>query len=142
MENKIYTCLWFDNQAEEASEHYCRIFKNSKILSKNPIVVNFELNDFKFMALNGGPQYQFSPATSFVIECENQQEIDYYWGKLGENGQYNHCGWLADKYGVSWQIVPKILSELMSNPEKAPKVVEAFLKMSKFDIETLLNANN
>ena len=142
MNNKIFTCLWFDNQAKEATEHYCSIFENSKILSENPMIINFELNGFRFMALNGGPMYQFSPATSFVIECENQQEIDYYWDKLGDGGQYNHCGWLSDKFGVSCQIVPKILSDLMSNPDKAPKVVAAFLKMSKFDIKTLINANN
>lgn len=138
MNNKIYTCLWFNNQAKEATEHYFSIFENSKIISENAMVINFELNGFRFMALNGGPQYQFTPATSFVIECENQQEIDYYWDELGYCGQYNYCGWLVDKFGVSWQIVPKILGELMTNPDKAPKVVEAFLKMTKFDIETLI----
>jgi predicted 3-demethylubiquinone-9 3-methyltransferase (glyoxalase superfamily) len=92
------------------------------------------------MALNGGPKHKFSPATSFVIECETQDEIDHYWENLGKGGVYNQCGWLDDKFGVSWQIVPKILGKLMSNPEKSPRVIEAFLKMKKFDIETLINA--
>jgi predicted 3-demethylubiquinone-9 3-methyltransferase (glyoxalase superfamily) len=103
------------------------------------MVINFELNGTKFMALNADDTYRFSPATSFVIECENQEEIDYYWEKLGEGGAYNQCGWLDDKFGMSWQIVPTILGKLMADPTKAPKVVEAFLKMTKFDIETLIN---
>ena len=140
MKNQIYACLWSDGQAKEMAEHYCSIFKNSKIIALNPIVANFELNDTKFMALNGGPKYKFSPATSFVIECENQEEIDHYWEKLGDGGVYNKCGWLDDKFGVSWQIVPKILGQLMSDPQKSPKVIQAFLQMTKFDIETLVNA--
>jgi len=140
MANQMYPCLWFDGQAKAAAEYYCSIFKNSKITSENPMVVNFQLNGFKFMALNGGPQYKFSPANSYVIECETQEEIDHYWGKLGEGGIYNQCGWLDDKYGVSWQIVPAVLGKLMSDPEKAPGVIQAFMKMSKFDIETLLKA--
>jgi predicted 3-demethylubiquinone-9 3-methyltransferase (glyoxalase superfamily) len=139
MKNRIYPCLWFDGQAKVAAEFYCSIFKNSKILSGNPMVVNFELNGFKFMGLNGGPTYKFSPANSYVIECETQEEIDHYWEKLGKGGIYNQCGWLDDKFGVSWQIVPSILGKLMSDSNKAPKVVEAFLKMTKFDIETLIN---
>jgi predicted 3-demethylubiquinone-9 3-methyltransferase (glyoxalase superfamily) len=137
--NKIYPCLWFDTtEAKEAVDYYCSIFKDSKILSENPFVVIFELNQSKFMALNGGPEYNFSPATSFVIQCETQEEIDYYWEKLGEGGIYNKCGWLDDKYGVTWQVVPTILGQLMSDPEKAPKVMYAFMQMTKFDIETLL----
>ena len=135
----MYPCLWFDGKAKTAADYYCSIFKNSKITSENPIVVNFELNGNKFMALNGGPQYKFTPATSFVIECETQEEIDYYWNKLGDGGRYDRCGWLVDQFGVSWQIVPGILGKLMSDPEKAPRVVEAFMKMSKFDIEILKN---
>lgn len=104
------------------------------------MVVNFELNGKKFMGLNGGPHYKFSPATSFVIDCETQQEIDFYWEKLGEGGAYNQCGWLDDKFGVSWQIVPTILGKLMNDPEKAPRVVQAFMQMKKFDIEKLINA--
>jgi predicted 3-demethylubiquinone-9 3-methyltransferase (glyoxalase superfamily) len=136
----IYTCLWFDGKAKEAANYYCSIFKNSKIVSQNPMVVIFELNDTKFMALNGGPMYKFSPATSQVIECDTQEEIDHYWEQLGNEGKYSKCGWLDDKYGVSWQIVPGILGELMSDAEKAPRVIQAFMKMTKFDIETLKNA--
>jgi predicted 3-demethylubiquinone-9 3-methyltransferase (glyoxalase superfamily) len=137
----IYPCLWFDNQAKAAAVYYCEIFPNAKITSENHMVVNFELNGNKFMALNGGPQYKFSPATSFVIECENQEEINHYWDRLGEGGIYNQCGWLDDKFGVSWQIVPKILGDLMADPEKSPKVIQAFMQMQKFDIETLLNVS-
>jgi predicted 3-demethylubiquinone-9 3-methyltransferase (glyoxalase superfamily) len=140
MTNQMYPCLWFDGQAKEAAEYYCSIFKNSKITNDNPMVVAFELNGNKFMALNGGPKYKFTPATSFVIECETQSDIDYYWQKLGKDGRYDQCGWLDDKFGVSWQIVPAILSKLMTDEAKAPRVVQAFMKMSKFDIETLVNA--
>ena len=137
---KIAPCLWFDNQVEEAVLLYTSIFKDSKILSENPQVVMFELNGTKFMGLNGGPKFKFTPATSFVIDCDSQAEIDHYWEKLGDGGSYSQCGWLDDKYGVSWQIVPSILGSLMADPNKGPRVTEAFLKMSKFDIETLLNA--
>jgi predicted 3-demethylubiquinone-9 3-methyltransferase (glyoxalase superfamily) len=140
MTNQMYPCLWFDGQAKIAAEYYCSIFKNSKILSQNPMVVTFELNGNKFMALNGGPKYKFTPATSFVIECETQEEINYYWNKLGEGGRYDKCGWLDDKFGLSWQVVPAVLGKLMSDPERAPRVIDAFMKMSKFDIETLTNA--
>ena len=92
------------------------------------------------MALNGGPKYQFSPAISFVIECETQAEIDDYWEKLGAGGKYDQCGWLTDKFGMSWQIVPTILGKLMSDPQRAPRVMEAFMKMTKFDIQQLENA--
>ena len=140
MTNKMYPCLWFDGQAKKAADYYCSIFKNSKILSENPMVVTFELNGNKFMGLNGGPKYKFTPATSFVIECETQEEIDYYWDRLGEEGRYDQCGWLDDQFGVSWQVVPAVLAKLMSDPDKAPRVINAFMKMSKFDIETLVNA--
>lgn len=140
MSKPIYPCLWFDGQAKAAADYYCSIFKNSKITAENPIVVNFELNGTKFMGLNGGPNYKFTPATSFVVECEEQQEIDYFWEKLGEGGRYDRCGWLDDKFGVSWQIVPTILGKLMSDPEKAPRVMQAFMKMSKFEIDKLINA--
>ncbi len=136
----LYPCLWFDGQAKAAAEYYCSIFPNSKITSENPMVVRFELNGFQFMGLNGGSQYQFSAANSYVVECETQQEIDHYWEKLGTNGTYNQCGWLDDPFGVSWQIIPSILEKLMADPEKAPRVVQAFMQMSKFDIETLMNA--
>lgn len=140
MINQLYPCLWFDGKAKEAAEYYCKIFKSAKIISENSMVVMFELNGNKFMALNGGPKYKFSPATSFVIECESQEEIDHYWNKLGSEGVYNKCGWLDDKFGVSWQVVPTILGKLMSDPEKAPRVVQAFMQMTKFDISTLEKA--
>ena len=139
MTKQIYPCLWFDGEAKNAALFYCSIFKNSRITSENPIVVNFELNGFKFMGLNGGPMYKATPATSFVIECETQEEINHYWEKLGEGGRYDQCGWLDDKYGFSWQVVPSVLNQLMADPVKAPKVITAFMKMSKFDIQTLLN---
>lgn len=140
MTNQIYPCLWFDGQAKAAADFYCSIFENSKITTDTPMVVNFELNGKKFMGLNGGPMYKFSPATSFVVECETQEEIDFYWEKLGDGGIYNQCGWLDDRFGVSWQVVPTLLGKLMADPEKAPKVMEAFMKMKKFDIEKLINA--
>lgn len=104
------------------------------------MVVIFELNATRFMALNGGPEYNFSPANSYVITCDTQSEIDYYWEKLGENGSYQKCGWLLDQFGVSWQIVPAILGSLMNDPEKAAKVMYAFMQMKKFDIQKLLEA--
>ena len=140
MANQIYSCLWFDGQAKAAAEYYCSIFKNSKITFENSFLVNFELNGTKFMALNGGPMYKFSPANSYVIDCETQDEIDHYWDKLGEGGIYNKCGWLDDKFGVTWQIVPTIIGELMADPERSPRVMQAFMQMTKFDIQTLLDA--
>jgi len=136
----MYPCLWFDGKAKAAADYYCSIFKNSKIISENLIVVQFELNGNRFMALNGGPKYKFTPATSFVIECETQEEIDFYWDKLGKGGRYDQCGWLDDKFGVSWQIVPDVLQQLMNDPLKAPRVIDAFMKMTKFNIEALVNA--
>jgi predicted 3-demethylubiquinone-9 3-methyltransferase (glyoxalase superfamily) len=138
--NSIYPCLWFDGNAKEAADYYCSIFKEGKVLSENEFVVNFELNGFRMMGLNGGPAYTFSPANSYVIECETQEEIDHYWEKLGAGGIYNQCGWLDDKFGVSWQIVPAILGRLMADPEKSPRVVQAFMQMTKFEIEKLINA--
>jgi predicted 3-demethylubiquinone-9 3-methyltransferase (glyoxalase superfamily) len=140
MKNPIFPCLWFNGQAKEAATFYCTVFKNSKIIADTPMVVTFELNGSKFMALNGGPQFTFNESVSFVVECETQAEIDHYWNKLTEGGSESMCGWLKDKFGVSWQIVPTVLGALMSDSNRAPRVVEAFLKMKKFDIETLLNA--
>ncbi len=140
MTNQIYPCLWFDGQAKAAADFYCSIFRNSKVTVDTPMVVNFELNGKKFMGLNGGPEYKFSPATSFVVECETQEEIDFYWEKLGDGGIYNQCGWLDDKFGVSWQIVPSILGKLMADPERSERVMQAFLQMKKFEIEKLINA--
>jgi len=140
MHIQLYPCLWFDGQAQAAAAYYCSIFKEARIITENPIVVSFELQGQRFMALNGGPKYRPSPANSYVIECQTQAEIDHYWEKLGEGGRYDNCGWLDDKFGFSWQIVPAVLHELMADPIRAPRVIEAFMKMSKFDIQTLLDA--
>lgn len=140
MKDPIFPCLWFDGQAKAAANFYCEIFDNSKIVADTPMVVTFELSGRKFMGLNGGPQFTFNESVSFVVECETQAEIDHYWNKLTEGGSESMCGWLKDKFGVSWQIVPTVLGYLMSDPNRAPRVMEAFLKMKKFDIETLLNA--
>ena len=140
MTHKLFPCLWFNGQAKAAADYYCSVFKNSKMVSENPMVVIFELNETKFMALNGGPQYKFSPANSYVITCDTQEEIDHYWEQLGGGGTYNRCGWLDDQFGVSWQIVPTILGELMSDPKRSQRVIAAFLQMTKFDIEKLMNA--
>src|SRR5882757_3789475 len=140
MSKEIYPCLWFDGKAKEAAGFYCSIFKTARITAENPIVVNFELNGSKFMALNGGPKYKPTPATSFVIPCDTQEEIDHYWEKLGEGGRYDQCGWLDDKFGFSWQVVPSVLNQLMADPGRSPRVIEAFMKMSKFDIQALLDA--
>jgi predicted 3-demethylubiquinone-9 3-methyltransferase (glyoxalase superfamily) len=104
------------------------------------MVVMFDLNGQKFMGLNGGPQYKLTEGVSFVVECNSQEEIDYYWGKLTEGGEESMCGWLKDKFGLSWQIVPAILAKLMSDQERAPRVVQTFLKMKKFDIKKLEEA--
>jgi predicted 3-demethylubiquinone-9 3-methyltransferase (glyoxalase superfamily) len=141
MANNIYPCLWFDGQAQAAAKFYCSVFKNSKIKADNQMVVEFELDGKKFIGLNGGPHFKFNEAVSFVIDCETQEEIDYYWEKLtADGGSESNCGWLKDKYGVSWQVVPTILPKLLSNPDKAQKVMEAYMKMKKFDIKTLENA--
>lgn len=140
MKNPIYPCLWFDGQAKAAAEFYCSVFKNSSIIADTPIVVTFELNGRKFMGLNGGPHFKFNEAVSFVIDCETQDEIDYYWNRLTEGGEESMCGWLKDKFGVSWQVVPTVLAELMSDPTRIERVVGAFMQMKKFDIEKLLSA--
>jgi len=142
MTKQIYPCLWFNGQAKEAADFYCTVFNNSRIIANTPMVVTFEINGTRFMGLNGGPQFKFNESVSFVVECETQQEIDAYWNSLTENGQESMCGWLKDKYGISWQIVPSILGKLMTDPEKAPKVFKAFQQMRKFDIETLIKASN
>ena len=141
MTNQIYPCLWFNGQAQAAATFYCSVFKNSKITADNQMVVTFELNGKKFMGLNAGPQFQFNEAVSFVVDCETQEEIDYYWEKLTTNGgSEGQCGWLKDQFGVSWQIVPTILPKLLSDPAKAQKVLQAYMQMKKFDIEKLQNA--
>lgn len=140
MTKDIYPCLWFDGKAQEAAEFYCSIFPNSKIVSDNQMTVHWEMNGKLFMGLNGGPMYKMNEGVSFVIHCEDQKEIDYYWDHFTTNGgQENMCGWCKDKFGVSWQVIPHNLGELMGDPEKGQKVIAAFMKMKKFDIATLMN---
>lgn len=140
MNNTLSTCLWFDGQAKAAATFYCSVFKDSKITAENPIVVTFEINGTKFMGLNGGAHFNFNEAVSFVVNCETQEEIDYYWDKLTEGGKEGRCGWLKDKFGVSWQIVPSMLGHLMSNPARAESVAKAFMQMNKLDIKKLNQA--
>jgi predicted 3-demethylubiquinone-9 3-methyltransferase (glyoxalase superfamily) len=141
MNKQIYPCLWFDGRSKEAATFYCSVFKNSKIVSENELVVMFELNGEPFMALNGGPSFQFNESVSFVISCETQEEIDFYWYKLTANGgQESKCGWCKDKFGVSWQIVPSILGELMADPARAQRVVKVIMPMTKLDMEKMINA--
>jgi len=152
---KITPFLWFDKQAEEAAQFYVSIFKNSKILNVSRygdagpgpkgsvMVVNFQIAGQEFTALNGGPLFKFSEAFSFVVNCENQQEVDEYWSKLTSGGgQESQCGWLKDKFGFSWQIVPTALARLMSDkdPANASRVMQALLQMKKIDIATLEEA--
>lgn len=136
----LQTCLWFDGKAQAAAAFYCSIFPNSSILHDSGMVVSFEINGQRFMGLNGGNQFKFNEAVSFVITCEDQQEIDRYWNELTSNGgEEGQCGWCKDQFGVSWQVVPAVLGKLMTDPEKGQRVVAAFLKMKKFDIATLEN---
>jgi len=141
MTKQVYPCLWFNNNAREAADFYCTIFPNAKIINDSGMVVNFELDGALFSGLNGGDMFKFNEAVSFVITCKDQAEIDHYWYKLiADGGAESKCGWCKDKFGLSWQVVPKVLGELMSHPEKGQRVVQAFMKMKKFDIETLENA--
>jgi predicted 3-demethylubiquinone-9 3-methyltransferase (glyoxalase superfamily) len=145
---KITPFLWFDTQAEAAAQFYTAIFKNSKILEVSRpqgsvMVVRFQIAGQEVTALNGGPRFKFSEAFSFVVSCENQQEIDEYWSKLtAGGGQESMCGWLKDKFGFSWQIVPKNLGSLMGqkDPKRANRVMEALLQMKKLDIAKLTAA--
>lgn len=141
MSDPIYPCLWFDGRAKEAVTFYCSIFTDTEIIDENNLVVTFKLRGQKFMALNGGPQFKFNEAVSFVVTCENQKEIDFYWEKLSAGGEESQCGWLKDKFGLSWQIVPSIMGELMNEEEKAKRVTNAFMKMGKLDIEILIKAS-
>jgi predicted 3-demethylubiquinone-9 3-methyltransferase (glyoxalase superfamily) len=141
MSKPIYPCLWFDGKAKEAAEFYCSVFKDSKIITDTPMVVQFELNGSQFMGLNGGPHFQFNEAVSFVVNCEKQEEIDYYWEKLtSDGGKESMCGWLKDKYGLSWQIVPSNISKLMTDPERAQRVMPVLMQMKKLDIQKLEEA--
>lgn len=137
MTKQIYSCLWFDGQAKTAAEFYCSIFKDGKIITENPMVVIFEINGTSFMALNGGPMYKPTEAVSFVVDCESQEEIDRYWKQLtAEGGEEGRCGWLKDRFGFSWQIVPRNMGALISKPT----AVQALLQMKKIEIATLENA--
>jgi predicted 3-demethylubiquinone-9 3-methyltransferase (glyoxalase superfamily) len=157
---KITPCLWFDDQAEQAAKFYTEIFKNSKIkkISRygkegyeihrkregSVMTVEFELDGQPFTALNGGPIFKFNEAISFQVDCATQEEVDYYWEKLSEDGDENaqQCGWLKDRYGLSWQIVPRALLEMLNDPDakKSQRVMAAMLRMKKIDIETLKRA--
>lgn len=142
MSDKLFPCLWYNGEAKEAASFYCSLFKNSKIIDDTPMVVIFELDGNKFMALNGGPEFKFNESFSMVVQCDTQEDIDYYWDKLTEGGKESQCGWLKDKYGMSWQIVPSILSHLMKDPSKRQAVIASFMKMRKFNIEELQRAAN
>ena len=147
MAQKITTMLWFDGQAEQAAKFYVSVFKGGKLGkpmyqpgSKKVLVMPFEIQGQRFDALNGGPEFKFNESVSFVIHCKDQKEVDYYWDRLtADGGQESMCGWLKDKYGLSWQVTPDTLLELMRGP-KAAKVMEAFMKMRKFDIAALKRA--
>jgi predicted 3-demethylubiquinone-9 3-methyltransferase (glyoxalase superfamily) len=146
--------LWFDGRAEEAMNFYCSVFKNSKVLNVSHygeagprpagsvMMATFELNGREFMALNGGPEFTFTPAISFFVSCETQQEVDHLWDRLTEGGAPVQCGWLTDKFGLSWQIVPNALGELMQGgtPEQSARVMAAMLQMTKIDIAGLRRA--
>ncbi|HJU67952.1 MAG TPA: VOC family protein [Gemmatimonadaceae bacterium] len=151
---RITPFLWYDTQAEEAAKFYASIFKNSKIgkVSRygeagpgpagTAMTVQFELDGQPFIALNGGPEFKFTEAVSFSIACKTQDEVDYYWEKLSDGGEEGRCGWLKDKFGLSWQVNPTILGEMLSDPDpqKAKRAMNAMLKMKKIDIATLKRA--
>jgi len=152
---KIVPFLWFDGQAEEAARFYTSVFKkNSKVKEVlhtgdagpgpkgSVLTVEFELDGQDFVALNGGPQFRFSEAISFQIECRDQDEVDYYWEKLSESGEKGQCGWLKDRYGMSWQVTPKVLPKMLTDKDqkKADRVMTAMMEMHKLDIDTLERA--
>jgi len=146
---KITPFLWFDGKAEDAANFYVGIFRNSRVLTVNrqgkdgpAFSVTFNLDGQDFFALNGGPMFQFTPAISFFITCETQAEVDEFWGKLSENGVQDRCGWLRDKYGISWQVVPSLLPRLVGDkdPKKAQAAMNAMLTMSRIDMAALQKA--
>ena len=145
--SRLSTSLWFDGRALEAANFYDSVFKNSKVLSVAEIptgpaegnhVVEFELEGHKFTAFDAGPMFKFTPAISFVISCDSQDEIDHFWDSLSEDGEKQQCGWVADKFGISWQVVPSQLPELMARAQK--EVIEAFLPMKKINLARLREA--
>jgi predicted 3-demethylubiquinone-9 3-methyltransferase (glyoxalase superfamily) len=156
MEHKIVPNLWFDTEAEEAAEFYCSVFPDSRIVSvarytdAGPreagmvMVVEFELNGHRFVGINGGPQFKFDEAVSFQVLCETQADIDYFWSKLAEGGEEGPCGWLKDKFGLSWQVVPTVLPEMLQDPNagRADRAMKAMLQMRKLDIAALQRAQN
>jgi predicted 3-demethylubiquinone-9 3-methyltransferase (glyoxalase superfamily) len=155
---KITPCLWFDTQAEEAAKFYASVFKNSKIgkISRygkegfevhgkkagTVMTVEFELEGQKFLALNGGPHFKFNEAVSFQVPCETQEEIDHFWSELAKDGEEGHCGWLKDKFGLSWQVFPRALPEMLTdgNSETAQRVMRSMLQMRKIDLAALRRA--
>lgn len=151
---KITPFLWFDNQAEEAMKFYTSVFKNSKVgnvtrygeagpgPAGSVLTASFELEGMEFTALNGGPQFKFTEAISLHIACESQDEVDYYWGKFSDGGQVQQCGWIKDRFGLCWQVVPTILGKLLGDPDraKANRVMQAMLQMKKLDIAKLQQA--
>lgn len=154
----MYTCLWFTNEAEEAAKFYTSIFKDGKMgriarytkegfehhgqPEGSIMTVEFEINGQKFLGLNGGPVFKFTEAISLVVNCDTQEEIDYYWSKLTEGGEEVQCGWLKDKYGLSWQIAPAMIAEMMTDSDQArtARVMKEIFKMKKLDLKTLMNA--
>jgi len=152
--NKITPCLWFDTEGEEAAEFYTSVFPNSRILdvarygeagprtAGTVMTVSFELDGKQFVALNGGPDFTFNEAISFQVSCEGQEEVDAYWSKLSDGGEEGPCGWLKDRFGVSWQIVPTALPRLLADPdrERAQRAMAAMLKMKKIEIAELERA--
>ena len=142
MMNKITPFLWFDGQAEEAARFYTSIFKDSRIDSLSPMSATFHLDGQKFIALNGGPQFTFTEAISFFVDCRTQDEVDELWEKLSAGGEPGRCGWLKDKFGLSWQIIPSVLGDMLQDEDeaKSQRVMQAMLQMDKLDINALTQA--
>lgn len=138
---KITPFLWFDNNAAEAAAFYCTVFKDARITQSNPMVTEFELEGMRLLALNGGPMHQLTDAFSLMINCDTQEEIDYYWDALtAGGGRESMCGWLVDKFGLSWQVTPSEIGKLLSDPEKAPRVMAEVMKMKKLDLKKMREA--
>jgi len=140
---KILPFLWFDGNLEQAVDFYVSVFKDARVVSMNPMTATFELMGQRFLGLNGGPQYTFNEAISFLITCETQDEVDYYWGRLTEGGSEQPCGWLKDKFGLSWQVIPIALGELLGDKDRAKsqRALQAMLQMKKLVIADLQAAH-